>query len=145
MNKTTRNVASGVRNGATRIAGEAGNAVAQAMDAAEETAVSSVRDGRKAASDYVVSLRDAADAAAGSLEADGCGRTASQARKASVVLDEVGNAIADYDVQDLVSETADALRRRPALAFSLAALAGYALVRLPASDGRSRSSREVRS
>jgi hypothetical protein len=145
MNKTTRNIASGVRNGAARIAGEAGNAAAQAMGAAEETAVSSVRDGRKAAADYVGSLRDAADAAAGSLEADGYGTTAFQARRASAVLDELGNAIAGYDVQDLVSETADALRRRPALAFSLAALAGYALVRLSASDGRSRSGREVRS
>lgn len=145
MNSTSRDIASRMRNSAKRIAGEAGNVAAQAVDTAEQTAVTSARDSRNAASDYVASLCDAADAAASSLEADGYDATASQARKASAALDEVSSAIANYDVQVLVSETADALRRRPALAFSLAAIAGYALVRLSGSEARLGGGRERRS
>lgn len=145
MNKTAADLASSARNSAKRIAGEAGTAAAQAVDAAEETVVSGVRDGRNAASDYVTSLSDAADAAASSLEADGYGATASQARRVSTTLDEVGNAIAGYDVEELVNEVVDALRRRPALAFSMAAIAGYAVVRLSDSHGHIRSGRGVKS
>jgi hypothetical protein len=124
------NINDRVRDGA-HAAGEQAKSLADtAVQAATDQAVRKVKTGRNAASDYFHSLGDAAQAGARTLEADGHPVTADQAIRCAAVLDEVGHTISDYNVEGLIADTASALRSRPALAFSLAALGGYALVKL---------------
>jgi hypothetical protein len=119
-----------VRDGADAVADGAESIANLAVDAAMGHATSVARSGRSAASDYMHSLGDAVNAAARMMESDGYQGSALQAARAAAVLDELSNSIANYDVKGLVNETANALRARPALTFSLVALAGYAMVRL---------------
>lgn len=124
------NINDNVRHGAELAGKQVENLADSAVQAATDQAVRQARSGRNTASDYLHSLSDAAHAAARTLEADGHSSTAGQAVRAAAVIEEIGHTISAYDVEGVVVETANALRARPALAFSLAALGGYAVVKL---------------
>lgn len=134
-----------VRHGAARASREAESLADSAVDVVTEKAVQRVRSGRSATSDYLHSLSDAAEAAGNSMRTDGYPGSASRLTKAASVISEVGNSISSYDVESVVHETADALRRRPALALSLAAIGGYALFKLAGQSSSASSARRLRS
>ncbi len=102
----------------------------QATDQIVATTTSVVREKRNAAADYVKSLGSATSAAAESLSRDGCGQTAQRLESVSSFLNDTGRSISSYDVRSVIEDASNVARRNPALTFGLAALAGYAIVKM---------------
>jgi hypothetical protein len=102
----------------------------KAVDATRDKAVKGARAGRGATADYIRSLGNAVHAASESLKEDGYTRTAGTVDRAGEKFEHVSKSVSGMQVSDIIDDTADYLRRRPALTFSLAALAGYALIKL---------------
>lgn len=122
-------------NGATEAAQEAASRLAeQAAQSLVNNATSAAREKRNMAADYVASLDAATRAAVRSLNADGCTQTAAKLQKVASMLGDTSGSMASYDVRSLVDNATDLARRNPGITFGLAALAGYAVVKLANQD-----------
>ena len=116
----------------------AGKLADKAVDATRDRAVKGARAGRGATADYIRSLGNAVHAASESLKQDGYTRTAGKVDLAGEKFEDVSKSVSGMQVSDIIDDTAEYLRRRPALTFSLAALAGYALIKLSSGNTNTR-------
>ena len=106
---------------------------------AKDAAFGIAEQRKKAAADYMRAMAAAIDRGAGELDQQGRSGTASLIRQTSGEIEHLAQHVLEREPRQLLRDVEDFARRRPALCFGVAALAGFGLMRfLKSSEDRNR-------
>jgi hypothetical protein len=128
LKQTASTVAESVTQAAKQEADEIGTAAKEIVDDAANRVKSALGEQKTAGADYLDTVAQAINRAAGEFEAD-VPQAAQYIRRAGSELSSVAKAVRDRDVRELVAEVEDVARRQPTLFFGGAVILGFAVLR----------------
>lgn len=109
-------------------ANEIGIAAKEMAADATDKVKSAINEQKTASADYLGTIAEAAQRAAGEFDTD-APQAAEYIRKAAGQIETVANAVRDRDIRELVDEVQEFARRQPTLFFGGAVILGFAALR----------------